>query len=188
MRLFSRTSGPTLVSRRRIIVGGAALVLASSIINPVEAAVRAGERRLAFQNLHTGERLKTVYWQGGSYVRSALEQINHIMRDYRTNQVKQIDPKLLDLLHRLQALLDTEEPFQIVSGYRSPKTNAKLAAHSGGVAKRSMHVKGKAVDIRLDSRDIAQIRKAALALKGGGVGYYPKSDFVHVDVGRVRSW
>ncbi len=192
MRLFPKTGGPTLISRRRLIIGGAALVVGSTIINPVEAAVRSGgrsaERRLAFQNLHTGEHLKVVYWQGGDYVRPALDQIDHIMRDYRTNQVKPIDPALLDLLHKLHGALETREPFQIVSGYRSPKTNARLAAHSGGVAKRSMHVKGKAIDIRLESRDTRQIHRAALALKAGGVGYYPKSDFVHVDVGKVRSW
>jgi uncharacterized protein YcbK (DUF882 family) len=192
MGLFSKTSGPIRISRRQLIVGGAALVLGSSIINPVEAAVRSGarasERRLALSNLHTGEQVKTVYWQGGTYVRSALDEINHIMRDHRTNQIKQIDSNLLDLLHRLQGALDTHEPYQVVSGYRSPKTNARLAAHSGGVAKHSMHVEGKAIDIRLEGRDINQIHRAALALESGGVGYYPKSDFVHVDVGKVRFW
>ncbi len=192
MSLISKTSRPTLISRRQLIVGGAALVLAGSIINPATAGVRVGararERSLALQNLHTGENLKTVYWQGGAYVRSALDEIDHIMRDYRTNQIKSIDPTLLDLLHRLQDTLDSHRPFQIVSGYRSPKTNARLAAHSGGVAKRSMHVKGMAIDIRLEGCDSRQIHKAALSLEAGGVGYYAKSDFVHLDVGKVRSW
>lgn len=195
MRLFSKTAlngGTALPTRRQFIIGGAALAVATVIIRPAEASVRAGvgatERRLSFYNLHTGEQLRTVYWQRGNYVRPALAEINHILRDYRTNQVKPIDPKLLDLLHRLQGVLETREPYQVVSGYRSAKTNAALAAHSDGVAKHSLHVKGQAIDVRLESRDTAHLHLAALSLRGGGVGYYPKADFVHVDVGKVRSW
>jgi uncharacterized protein YcbK (DUF882 family) len=150
-------------------------------------ATKARERSLAFLNLHTGERLRAVYWADG-YVDDELARIDSVLRDHRTGDVRPMDRRLLDLLHRLSARLDTTSPFHVISGYRSPKTNAKLAGKNKGVAKRSLHVKGMAIDIRLPDRKIADLRKVAISLKGGGVGYYPRSDFVHVDVGRVRSW
>lgn len=146
------------------------------------------ERGLCFHNLHTGERLKTVYWAKGRYLREALSDINYILRDYRTDEVKAIDLRLLDLLHKIQGLVDTLRPFQVVSGYRSPSTNAMLAARRPGVAKRSLHMQGKAVDISIPGVHLAYLRRAAIALRTGGVGYYPRSNFVHVDVGPVRTW
>jgi uncharacterized protein YcbK (DUF882 family) len=147
-----------------------------------------GERVLTFENLHTGETLKTVYWANGSYVQGNLADINHILRDHRTDAVKAIDPRLLDLLHELKLTVDSRKPFAIISGYRSPKTNAKLRANSRGVAKRSMHLEGKAIDIRIPGYNLSHLRQAALSLRGGGVGYYPKSGFIHLDTGRVRTW
>ena len=146
------------------------------------------ERSLAFYNLHTGESLKTVYWQAGDYLRPSLADINRVLRDHRTGEMHDIHPGLLDLLCDLRLRLDTKEPLQIISGYRSPKTNALLHSQSNGVAERSLHMDGKAVDIRVPGRALPLLRKTALSMKGGGVGYYPTSDFVHVDTGRVRSW
>jgi uncharacterized protein YcbK (DUF882 family) len=152
------------------------------------ATLAANQRKLAFANLHTGETLKTVYWEAGDYVPGALGQINHILRDFRTNDVHQIDAKLLDLLNTLHQKLASKVPFSVISGYRSPKTNAVLAEASNGVAKHSLHMEGQAIDIHLEDVALTDLHRGALALKRGGVGYYPASDFVHVDVGRVRTW
>jgi uncharacterized protein YcbK (DUF882 family) len=145
-------------------------------------------RALSFYNLHTDERLRTVYWEDGEYVTGALDRINYILRDFRRNEIKPIDRKLLDLLVALRKKLDTSADIDIISGYRSPQTNAMLHAHSEGVAIHSMHVYGKAIDIHVPGRELAMVRRAALSLQYGGVGYYPHSDFVHVDTGRVRHW
>lgn len=148
----------------------------------------SADRGLEFYNTHTDERLRTTYWMGGRYVSNALADINFILRDFRANEIKGIDLRLLDLLSRLHASLETNEPFHIISGYRTAATNALLQGASEGVARHSLHIEGMAIDIRVPGRDLAVLRRAALALHEGGVGYYPKSDFVHVDVGRVRTW
>jgi uncharacterized protein YcbK (DUF882 family) len=149
--------------------------------------VAPAERELAFYQTHTGERLRTVYWAEGGYVVDALASIDHLLRDHRTGEVTAIDRGLLDLLHRLSSALETREAFHVISGYRSPATNASLAAR-GGVSPRSLHVVGQAIDVRVPGRALGDLRRAALELRVGGVGYYPASDFVHVDVGRVRAW
>jgi uncharacterized protein YcbK (DUF882 family) len=164
----------------------ASAATATAPTSPALAALN--ERSLSFYNLHTSESLKTVYWQGGDYLAPSLSEINRVLRDHRSGESHEIDPKLLDVLCDLRLRLDTTEPFQIISGYRSPGTNAMLHAKSDGVATRSLHMDGKAVDIRIPKRNLSLVRKTALAMKAGGVGYYPTSDFVHVDVGRVRSW
>jgi len=146
------------------------------------------ERRLSFNNLHTGETLDLPYWIEGDYVPETLAEINRVLRDHRTDQVAAIDTGLLDLLHRVNAMLGTSQPFQVISGYRSPASNQMLASHSGGVAKRSLHMQGKAIDIRIPGIQLADLRRAGLKLQSGGVGYYPESNFVHLDVGRVRTW
>ena len=146
------------------------------------------ERSLGFYNTHTDETLKTVYWAGGEYQPEALREINHILRDHRTGDVHSMDAKLLDLLYLLQTRTGRKDRFHIISGYRSPATNAMLNARSSGVAKRSYHIQGKAIDIRLPGYDLKKLHQAALALKAGGVGYYPSSNFIHVDVGPVRRW
>jgi uncharacterized protein YcbK (DUF882 family) len=152
------------------------------------ALANTSSRSVAFHNLHTGESLNTVYWEQGAYVRDALSEVNHVLRDFRTGDVHPIDPGLLDLLDSLSARLETRSPFHVISGYRSPQTNAMLHEHSNGVASKSLHMKGLAIDIRLADVDLARLHQAALDLRGGGVGYYPSSDFVHVDVGPVRHW
>lgn len=147
-----------------------------------------GERALAFYNTHTGESFKAVYWAQGNYFPEALSGIDFILRDFRSGDVKPIAPHLLDLAHEVQRMLQSTAPIHIISGYRSPATNAALAARSGGVAKHSLHLEGEALDLRLPGRELADVHRAALALKRGGVGYYPRSNFVHIDIGRVRTW
>lgn len=179
------------LSRRLFLASGlaAAGVLAVGPRPLVAAVPRAmAPRALAFENLHTGERLKATYWRGGGYDRNALAEINHLLRDHRTGEVAPIDPALLDVLHRLHGKLGATTAFQVISGYRSPKTNAVLAAKSGGVARKSFHMQGMAIDVRLPGHSLRALRDTALRMKIGGVGYYPKSDFVHLDVGPVRHW
>jgi uncharacterized protein YcbK (DUF882 family) len=174
-----------------IAAAGAALPARLSAASAPKAAAPAPERVLSFFNTHTGERLKTSYCCGGVYRPDALEQINHILRDFRANEIKPIDPALLDLLHELGGTLETDQPFHIISGYRSPHTNTLLRERGGaatGVASRSLHMVGKAIDIRVPGVKLDNLRGAAQSLKLGGVGYYPSSNFVHVDTGRVRYW
>jgi uncharacterized protein YcbK (DUF882 family) len=148
----------------------------------------SSERSLSFYNPHTGESLKTLYWAEGAYLSDALAEINHILRDHRTDEMKPIDARLLDLLYTIHRKLRTRQPFHIISGYRCPSTNALLRAKSRMVAKNSLHLYGKAADVRLPHSDLSALRRVAISLRGGGVGYYPKSQFVHVDVGKVRYW
>jgi uncharacterized protein YcbK (DUF882 family) len=148
----------------------------------------AGERRLHLHNLHTGEKASLAYWIEGEYVAESLAEINRVLRDHRTNEVASIEPRLLDLLHRVNRTMGASGKFEVISGYRSPASNNMLRANSSGVAKRSLHMEGKAIDVRLPGVALADLRRAALGLQGGGVGYYPGSNFVHLDVGRVRAW
>lgn len=145
-------------------------------------------RSLGFVSTHTGERLRATYWADGRYEPEALREIDHVLRDHRTGDAKEMDVALLELLHELQGHLGVDEPFHVISGYRSAATNALLAAESNGVAKNSLHLAGRAIDIRLPGVPLAHLRAAALSLRQGGVGYYPSLDFVHVDTGRIRFW
>ena len=177
-----------LPNRRSVLLVGAAVALGGLPLRAYAKAEPLGRRTIAFHNLHTGERLRTTYWADGRYLSPALKDIDFVLRDFRTGDVASIDPRLLDLLHLLRSRMESSEPFHVISGYRSPKTNAKLAQQSGGVAKKSLHMRGMAADVRLPGRALSDLRRAAVSLKLGGVGYYPKSDFVHVDIGRVRYW
>jgi uncharacterized protein YcbK (DUF882 family) len=145
-------------------------------------------RRVALHNLHTGESLNAVYWDNGAYVPDAVDALNKVLRDFRTGDVHFMEPGLYDILDAISAKVETRAPFQIISGYRSPKTNSMLHAKSSGVAEHSLHMDGKAMDIRLDGVALTDVHKAALSLGRGGVGLYPTSNFVHVDVGKVRTW
>jgi len=175
------------LSRRGFLgVGAAAFGLFT--INPALAALPSRPRLLKFENLHTGETMASEYWADGTYMPDALERIAHVLRDHRNDAVHPINTKLLDLLHRVRATLGVKTPFQVISGYRSPESNAKLAAKSNGVATRSLHMDGMAIDIRMPGVDLRNLHKAAKALGAGGVGYYAQSNFVHMDVGRVRYW
>lgn len=175
-------------ARRRFIqtlVGTGATLLAPSVW---ASKHRAPERSLALRNLHTGETLKTTFWADGRYLPGELKAIDQVLRDHRSGDVHRMDSHLLDVLYLLQQSVGIAGPFHIISGYRSPASNEKLRSKSSGVAKRSLHMQGKAVDIRLPGCKLDRLRNAALALKAGGVGYYAKSDFIHVDTGRVRRW
>ncbi|HVK81037.1 MAG TPA: DUF882 domain-containing protein [Verrucomicrobiae bacterium] len=153
------------------------------------APARALEaRRLAFLNTHTGDRFNDAYWEHGAYIPHAITAINHVMRDHRSGESHAIDLRLLEQLHRLNGAVGAVQPFQIISGYRSPATNATLAANSNGVATRSLHMDGRAIDIRVGGVALTRLRDAALDLQSGGVGYYEASDFIHIDTGRVRRW
>lgn len=176
---------PAQPTRRRLLKAGLFLGLAG-VAAPLGAAPR--QRRLHLVNLHTGDAADVVYWRNGHWRESALQRVDWVMRDHRADVAHAMDRGLLDLIHRLQVEFGSHQPFGLISGYRSPATNAMLRRNGGGVARRSLHLQARAADLRLAGRTTAELRDAALALRAGGVGYYPRSDFVHVDTGRVRSW
>jgi len=161
----------------------------SAFPNTSVATQNKPEYRLRFYHIHTGERLDVVYRRGESYDSDAEAQINQYLRDYRTGDVRDYDPSLFDLLHDLMVSLGRPDgEINVVCGYRTPLTNEFLRTHGHGVARHSLHMQAMAIDIRIPGVPTAKIRDAALALRRGGVGYYAASDFVHVDVGRVRRW
>ncbi|MBK7492750.1 MAG: DUF882 domain-containing protein [Nitrosomonas sp.] len=180
------------LSRRRFLRAGlgacAALALPMAASTAHAAIRRPFEKKLSFLNLHTGERTQAVFWANGRYIPEGMRAINYVLRDHRTGDRRSIDPDLFDLLYLLQHRLGTRQEFHVISAYRSPATNAKLAEQSGGVAKNSMHTHGKAIDIRLPGRKLSDIRSAAMSLQAGGVGYYPSSNFIHLDTGNFRYW
>lgn len=179
-------------NRRKLLKAG--LLVSLVCLNPLPAFAGYGlqghgERRLSLLNTHTGERLKeVVYWEQGSYIHDALDDLNYVLRDHRTDEVHAIDPITLDQMAAISRKVNANRPFEIISGYRSPQSNRTLRNNSSGVAKNSYHMQGKAVDLRLPGVPLKVLRKAALDLRRGGVGYYPKSDFLHIDSGKVRSW
>jgi uncharacterized protein YcbK (DUF882 family) len=175
-------------ARRGVLIGAGAAIVAG-VASPAIANVgRANVRRLSFDNLHTGEKVDAEYWADGAYIPDALKEFNRVLRDFRTGDVHAIDRSLLNVLVLLRAELETDAALEIISGYRSPKTNAMLRKKSKGVAASSLHMDGMAIDIRISGRQLAQVRDAAISLSAGGVGYYPKDGFVHVDTGFVRHW
>src|SRR6056297_1511594 len=145
-------------------------------------------RRIKMSSPRTGERIDMIYWIEGDYLKDAVQEIERFMRDWRTNDVHTIDIRTIDIMTAAHNLLDVREPYLLLSGYRSPKTNAMLRSRSGGVAKNSRHMQGQAADLRLNSRSVSQMYGAAKACRGGGVGRYSGSNFVHMDCGPVRSW
>jgi len=177
------------MDRRRFLctLAAAAPVLA---LPDLAFASPVAPRVLRFAHLHTAERLVVEYMDGTRYLPDALASVNHLLRDFRTGDEHVIDPQLLDLLHSIQSRTNTTRPFEIISGYRSPRTNAMLhdRSASSGVASGSLHMRGQAIDIRLGDVPLRGLRDAALDLRRGGVGFYPSSNFVHVDTGRVRAW
>jgi len=175
-------------TRRTLLRTGSAALIAGVATPAIAKIAPSTYRALSFDNLHTGEKLKIDYWVEGRYVSGALKEINYLLRDFRNDEVHKIDPKLLDLLNRLHKKLGSTAPFEVISGYRSPATNAMLHRRSKGVAVHSLHMKGMAIDIRVPDRNLKDLHNTALAMRAGGVGYYPGPDFVHVDVGRVRHW
>ncbi|WP_431854833.1 DUF882 domain-containing protein [Azospirillum sp.] len=185
-------SNPAMtIGRRELLRFGFAAAAAATVLHPEEshALMKAPPRQLTFVNLHTGEQVRAAYWAQGRYLREGMREINRLMRDHRNGAVHPIDPRLMDVLFHLQHRVGARGPIQVVSGYRSPQTNALLQeSDPDGVATHSYHMEGKAVDIRLPGMPLRTLHKAALSLRAGGVGYYPSSNFVHVDVGPLRRW
>ena len=182
---------------RRSFLGYSAAAAATALVpGRAQAATAASpggrrERTLSLFHTHTGERLRVAYCCDGIYQPEAMTELNHLLRDFRVNEEKDIDPRLFDLLFELGGTLETDQPYHIISGYRAPQTNAMLRERGGshsGVASGSLHMVGKAIDIRVPGVKLAHLREAAASLKLGGVGFYPSSNFVHVDTGRVRYW
>ncbi len=179
---------PRACTRRNFLRAGTGIAAGLLLLPlPLQAKSRH-ERRLSFHNTHTGENTAAVYWAEGDYLAAGKQEINEILRDHRTDEIYPIDTDLLDLLYLLQAQVQSKRTFEIISGYRSPASNAALRKKSTGVAKRSYHMQGKAIDVRLPGCDLENLHQAALVMRAGGVGYYPGSGFIHVDVGPSRNW
>lgn len=185
------TKSKTTLTRRGLLRAFAATAVTAAPTYAKAAGFLRGAgdvRRLAMYSGRTGEMLNTIYWVEGEYITEALKEINYFMRDWREDAVRTMDTRTVDILAASHALLDVHEPYLLLSGYRTPATNALLRARSRGVAKNSLHIKGQANDVRLKSRTVNQIFRAALACNAGGVGKYSRSNFVHMDCGQVRSW
>ena len=178
--------GRSLLNRRRFL-GAAVAVTSVGLVSPAPA-ISYAPRSISLYNTHTGEWLRTVYWADGHYIREAVKDINWILRDHHTDEMRPIDAGVLDVLGMMREQLDTSDPFLVVSGYRSPLTNTQMYMHREGVAKHSYHTKGMAIDLRSERRSLTEVRDAATSLQCGGVGYYPRSGFVHVDCGPIRHW
>jgi uncharacterized protein YcbK (DUF882 family) len=181
-------SRPAWLNRRSFLTVSAASAAALFTLPSLAKVHSARERGVSLYNLHTGEQATAVYWANGEFVEGGLQELNRVLRDHRTGDVYPMDTDLFDLLCVLRTRVDGCKPFQVISGYRSPETNAFLRKHGSGVARHSYHMQGMAIDIRLEDCALDHLHKAALALRGGGVGYYPDSDFIHVDVGPLRRW
>ena len=177
-----------LVGRRRFLVGSLGTAAALSGVARQAAAANVAAHRLTFYHIHTAEKLDITYREHGQVVPEALAAINRYLRDFRTEQIHEIDVALLDKLHALFTTFDARGNFEVISGYRSPHTNAVLRHVTTGVAEHSLHIEGRAIDVRLTSAKTTALRDAALALRSGGVGYYAESNFVHLDTGKTRSW
>lgn len=183
-----------MISRRKIIGSGAAFI-AGSILFPKIVAARAAlitkvsEKQVHFYHIHTGETFKGVFWANGRFIPEAVHDLNHLLRDWRTNKKILINHSLFDLLYSLKNSLDAKKPFEIICGYRDPKTNEGLRQARSGIAKHSRHLTGDAIDFRIPGVRLQDLRKAALLKKAGGVGYYPQSGFIHVDIrDKLASW
>ena len=173
----------------KIFSTASAMLMAPNVGLSANFFSKAGDiRKIKLQNSNTGERVNTIYWIEGQYVQEALDQVNYFMRDWRQNKVIKIDTANLDIISATQTLLDTEEPFELLSGYRTVKTNKMLAKVTAGVARNSYHIKGMASDLRMRTRSVSQIGKAAESCNSGGVGRYANSSFVHIDCGPKRRW
>ena len=184
-------TGTTGVTRRAVLGAFAATAVTAAPTFSKAAGFLRGSgdiRRIRMYSGRTGERIDMIYWLEGKYIKDAVAEVNHFMRDWRTDGVKSMDLRTVDIMAAAHNLMDVHEPYMLLSGYRSPKTNAMLRSRSRGVAKNSLHMKGQAADLRLASRSVGQMARAASACRGGGVGRYSGSNFVHMDCGVVRTW
>ena len=189
MSVFRESKDSINLIRRKLITRSAAVVTTGALPQLIHANTKVTlERSLTLLNLHTNESLETCYWADGEYQSQGLKDISYILRDHRAEEAHNMDPALLDLLYVLHQQCGSNSPFHVISGYRSPNTNEKLRKNSNEVAKKSLHMQGKAIDIRLPDIELNQLRNTAISLQAGGVGYYAKSNFLHVDIGRPRTW
>jgi uncharacterized protein YcbK (DUF882 family) len=178
-----------MIDRRQFLsfatAAAATLIASPAIARPT---IRKPERAISFYNIHTGEAVNGVYWAEGRYDRSMLTSINRVLRDHRNDAIHNIDIQVIELLTRLRSRIGITRPFHVISGYRSPESNAMLASMSDGVASHSLHMEGKAVDVRVEHMSPVSLGRVAKGMKSGGVGIYRRSNFVHVDCGKVRTW
>lgn len=186
------TTGSSTGYSRRALLGAfaATAVVAAPTFSKAAGFLRGGGdiRRIRMYSGRTGESIDTIYWLEGKYIRDAVKEINHFMRDWRQDEATKMDIRTVDIMAASHRLMDVNEPYMLLSGYRTAKTNAMLRSRSRGVAKRSLHMLGKAADLRLSSRSVGQMAKAASACNAGGVGRYSRSNFVHMDCGPIRLW
>jgi uncharacterized protein YcbK (DUF882 family) len=182
---------PSAFLRRRFLRHAASFAAAGALpaVSAPARAAQAGPRALAMVHTHTHEQIDLVFAHSDRFVPEALSSLNHFLRDHYTGDIGPIEPGVFDLLHRVQQVLGSRRSFEVISGYRCPTTNTRLReTRAGGVAKHSLHMEGRAIDVRLPGVPLADLRDAALSLRAGGVGFYPRDQFVHLDTGRVRSW
>jgi len=179
-----------LVCRRRFLATSLGAAAGLSTVGRIAAAAVAApeSHRLAFYHIHTAEKLTITYREQGELIPGALEEINHYLRDFRTEEIHEIDVGLLDALYDVYSAFEHRGNFEVISGYRSARTNAALRHVTTGVAEHSLHIEGRAIDVRLTSAKTTALRDSAIALARGGVGYYAESNFVHIDTGPVRTW
>ncbi|WP_171129537.1 MULTISPECIES: DUF882 domain-containing protein [unclassified Ruegeria] len=185
------TSSSSGLTRRALLGAFAATaVVGAPTYSNAAGFLRGGGdiRRIRMYSGRTGERIDMVYWVDGKYIKDAVKEVNYFMRDWRSDQVKKMDLRTIDIMAASHNLLDVSEPYMLLSGYRSPQTNAMLRSKSRGVARNSLHMKGQAADLRLSSRSVTQMAKAAMSCRAGGVGKYYRSNFVHMDCGDIRTW
>jgi len=189
---FKMSDCDALLSRRSVLKGGLTLSLSALIsvssFEPVMAMAGTGTYSVSFNNQRSGETFSGIYRVGNKYLPQAFERINYVMRDVREDEIFPMDPRVIDIISIVHKYLKTDDPYTLLSGYRSPHTNAALRSNSEGVAKRSLHMSGQAIDVRLGEISAQNIRQAAIKLGAGGVGYYPRSGFVHMDSGSFRTW
>ena len=181
----------TGITRRGLLGAFAATALTAAPTYSAAAGFLRGSgdiRRIRMYSGRTGERIDLIYWIDGKYIKDSVKEINHFMRDWRNDHVKEIDLRTIDIMAASHNLLDVNEPYMMLSGYRSPETNAMLRSRSSGVARNSRHMVGQAADVRLNGRSVSQVARAAIACNGGGVGRYSRSNFTHMDCGPVRTW
>lgn len=178
----------SIVKNHRLAPGSLLSLALAVLMLPAEPILAVDERSLSFYHTHTQKTLEVTYQRNGEFIESALSEINGFLFDFRTGDATTIDPDLVDLIYEVREATGSAGTFEVISAYRSPKTNAQLRSKSSGVAKNSQHLLGKAIDVRLRGVELTTLRDAALAMQAGGVGYYEKSNFVHIDTGRVRRW
>lgn len=182
----------SVLSRRSFLQGGLTLSLSAFIsataVKPSFAMPSGGAYSISLQNSHTGETFSGVYRVGDKYLPEAFERINYVLRDFRADEIFPMDPRAIDIISAVHRYAGTQEAYSVISGYRSPRTNAHLRSQSRGVAKHSLHMSGQAIDVRLGDVPARHIREVATKLRAGGVGYYPREEFVHLDSGSFRTW